>query len=98
MDPGKMKILVVLLFLAFSFLAEAQPSSDSLLIDGHYRTFHFNKPPSASHNGSLVFVLHGSGGSGKQIAGSAGKILGKRLEGNVLLCFSCVGKKYFNEN
>jgi len=87
------------LFLAFGFLAEAQPSftSDSLFIDGHYRTFHFNKPPSAPHNGSLVFVLHGSGGSGKQIAGAAGKLEEKSRAENVLLVYPDGYKKYWNE-
>lgn len=38
---------------------------DSLLVDGHYRTFHYLKP--SRPNATLIFVLHGSGGNGQQI-------------------------------
>src|SRR6267378_8318854 len=87
------------LFLAFSFLVQAQPSltSDSLLIDGHYRTFHFNKQQSLRDNASLVFVLHGSGGSGKEIAGSALKLEAKAPGENLLLVYPDGYKKYWNE-
>ncbi len=61
-------ILLFTLFLfVFSFYVKAQLgiTSDSIRIDGHNRTFHFQKPRSTKSNGSLMFVLHGSGGSGK---------------------------------
>jgi len=88
-----------LLFLALSFLVKAQPSltSDSLLIDGHYRTFHFNKQQSLRNSASLVFVLHGSGGSGKQIAGTALKLEAKASAENVLLVYPDGYKQYWNE-
>jgi polyhydroxybutyrate depolymerase len=89
----------VFLFPVFSFLVKAQPSltSDSLLIDGHYRSFHFNKPQSAGDPASLVFVLHGSGGSGEQIAGTALKLEAKAQAENVLLVYPDGYKKYWNE-
>ncbi|MFZ4059134.1 MAG: alpha/beta hydrolase family esterase [Ferruginibacter sp.] len=44
--------------------SNAQVISDSFLIDGIYRTFHFTKPQQLTHDGSLIFILHGSGGTG----------------------------------
>ena len=85
--------------LAFSFFLQAQPplSSDSLLVDGHYRTFHFDKQQSLRANASLVFVLHGSGGNGKQIATTALKLQEKAPGENVLLVYPDGYKKYWNE-
>jgi polyhydroxybutyrate depolymerase len=88
------------LFLVFSSLVvRAQPSltSDSILIDGNYRSFHFNKPQSPRNNGSLVFVLHGSGGSGKQIPGAALQLEEKAAAENLLLVYPDGYKRFWNE-
>ena len=60
-------------------------------------TFHFNKQQSLRNNASLVIVLHGSGGSGKQIAGAALKLEEKARTENVLLVYPDGYKKYWNE-
>ena len=61
-----MRLLFVLFFL-ICYQINAQVVSDSLLIEGHFRTFHFNQPAVSTKDFSLVFVLHGSGGSGPQM-------------------------------
>jgi poly(3-hydroxybutyrate) depolymerase len=38
--------------------------ADSIRIEGYWRNFHFRKPNVKSKGFSLVFVMHGSGGSG----------------------------------
>jgi len=92
-------LILTFLLLAFSFILQAQPPlfSDSLLIDGHYRTFHFNKQQTLRNDACLVFALHGSGGSGKGITGSALKLEAKASAENVLLVYPDGYKQYWNE-
>jgi polyhydroxybutyrate depolymerase len=92
-----MKIIriLVLLTLFGSFGAKAQIINDSLLIEGHYRTFHFLKP--ANNNSSLIFVLHGSGGNGLQMRSRATKLEAIAPSENILLVYPDGYKKYWNE-
>jgi polyhydroxybutyrate depolymerase len=87
--------LLILLTLLGSFGAKAQMIDDSLRIEGHYRTFHFLKP--ANDKASLVFVLHGSGGSGMQIRKGATKLEAIAPSENILLVYPDGYKKYWNE-
>lgn len=60
-----MRFLAVLLLLSATQLVRAQEIiSDSVLIDDHYRVFHFVKPAGTATRSNLLFVLHGSGGTG----------------------------------
>jgi polyhydroxybutyrate depolymerase len=86
---------IFLFFLLPGFYSKAQLISDSLIIDEHYRTFHFNKPASA--NTSLIFVLHGSGGSGKGVMGGATKLEAISENENILLVYPDGYKRYWNE-
>ena len=88
------------LFVAFSCtltLAHGQLISDSLLVEGHHRTFHFNSPSTNSANKSLVFVLHGSGGSGIGIMRQTSKLEAMAAEENFLVVYPDGYKKYWNE-
>jgi polyhydroxybutyrate depolymerase len=75
----------------------SQLVSDSFLIDGHYRTFHFNKPLSINSNSSLIFVLHGSGGNGLRSMGGTKKLMLKSESENILLVFPDAYQKNWNE-
>ena len=77
--------------------SKAQLVSDSFLIDGHYRTFHFNKPSVINPGGSLMFVLHGSGGNGIRSMGGTKKLMVKCESENLLLLFPDGYKKNWNE-
>ena len=66
-----MKAIVVTILLVVSENLCAQVMYDSLLIDGYYRTFGYNQTNAIKPGGSLVFVLHGSGGNGKGMMKSA---------------------------
>jgi polyhydroxybutyrate depolymerase len=97
-DMGKIFRIPILVLLVFiSVDSKAQLISDSLLIDGHYRSFHFNKPSSANTKASLIFVLHGSGGSGKGIMAGAEKLEAISGSENILLVNPDGYKKYWNE-
>jgi len=92
-----MKKLLPLLLFTFSINSFAQVTSDSIQVDGHFRTFHFVKPASIKADGSLVFVLHGSGGSGKNIMKAATKLAEQTSNENVLLVYPDGYKNYWNE-
>src|SRR5687768_1230664 len=95
-----MKLQALVLSLNFIFattLAVAQLASDSILIDGNYRSFYFNKPASVNKGKSLVFILHGSGGSGLDMAKKAGNLEQRSGKENFLVVYPNGYKKYWNE-
>lgn len=62
-----MKLIFTSFLIFIGLLVNAQVIIDSIKIDGKFRSFHFQKPETNTRNHSLVFVLHGSGGSGIQM-------------------------------
>lgn len=89
------KYFFIIAFTILTFSAKSQIINDSILVEGHYRTFHFLKP--AQNNASLVFVLHGSGGNGLQNRGGAKKIEAIAPTENILLVYPDGYKKFWNE-
>jgi polyhydroxybutyrate depolymerase len=90
--------LSILITTVFSLsIASAQLMSDSLLVDGHYRTFHYDKPANNARGNSLIFVLHGSGGSGKNMMKPAAGLQKLSASENFLLVFPDGYKNYWNE-
>ena len=87
------------LFLAFLFFTsvKSQVTNDSLLIDGHYRTFHFKKPSTKNTNASLIFVLHGSGGNGIKSMNGTTKLMEFSESEHILMVFPDGYKKNWNE-
>ena len=89
---------VFIIFLTICcFSAKAQVVTDSLLIDGHYRTFYFNKPKTGFKNGSLIFAMHGSGGNAKDFMKNAAKLEMKSEAENFIIVFPQGYKNYWNE-
>ena len=89
------KYAFILAFIISTLSAKSQIINDSILVEGHYRTFHFLKPAKA--NASLIFVLHGSGGNGLQNRGGAKKIEAIAPTENILLVYPDGYKKFWNE-
>jgi polyhydroxybutyrate depolymerase len=92
----KSTILFLLIGL-FGISLMAQTKSDSILIDGHQRSFYYL--PAPKPKASLVFVLHGSQGDGQIIRKSEAE---KKLEAiapaeNILLVYPNGYKRYWNE-
>lgn len=77
-------------------LAHGQVMSDSLKIDGNTRRFYFNKPPAFSQPG-LVFVLHGSGGNGRDMMRDATKMDARARTENTIVVYPDGYKRYWNE-
>ena len=75
----------------------AQVISDSLLIEGHYRVFHFDTPAQSLRRPSLIFVLHGSGGNGLGMMNSTRKMEQQATAQNAVLVYPDGYRKYWNE-
>ncbi len=92
-----MKTYIVFIFgLLFVFPGYGKLISDSLLIGKNYRSFHYDEPE-AKKNASLVFVLHGSGGSGLGMRDGARALSQKQTSENLLVVYPDGYKRYWNE-
>lgn len=83
--------------LLFFIAVKAQVVNDSLCIDGHYRSFYFNKPSVSNTKASLIFVLHGSGGNGLKSMKSATKLMALAENEHIMIVFPDGYKKNWNE-
>ncbi|HEX2631135.1 MAG TPA: PHB depolymerase family esterase [Chitinophagaceae bacterium] len=92
-----MKYLVVLLALSIGLTTRAQLISDSLMAGGYYRSFHYNDPHGQRSGGSLLFIMHGSGGSGKQIMQRTAAIEAMAAKENLLIVYPDAYQHYWNE-
>ncbi len=92
-----MKIINIFLFIQLSYAAKCQMVSDSILIEGRYRSFYFNKPPFKSSLKSLLFLMHGSGGSGDKMMSATKKLEAIAPAENLLLVYPNGYKNYWNE-
>ena len=91
------KLIISIVFLLFLIKLNAQVINDSIMIDGHYRTFHFNLPLKNSTNASLIFVLHGSGGNGIKSMKGTSKLLDIANKENLIILFPDGYLKNWNE-
>lgn len=92
-----MKKFTLSIFLLINFIVlKAQVVTDSIKIDNDYRTFNFNEPFVAA-NASLIFVMHGSGGSGKGMMRSTTKLEKLSKTENFIVVYPDGYKHYWNE-
>ena len=92
-----MKLFIAFLCLVVAGLQlPAQTISDSIMVDGRYRLFHFDEPQ-VRPNASLLFIMHGSGGSGKGIRPQAKKLAAIARQENLLIVYPDGYKHYWNE-
>lgn len=94
MIPFRCFYLILLFFICHQAI-KAQLLSDSILIDNHYRTFHFNKP--LHKHSSLLFVLHGSGADATQLMKRAEGLESIASDENIILVYPDAYKTYWNE-
>jgi polyhydroxybutyrate depolymerase len=78
-------------------VAQTPLINDSIMIDGRYRTFHYAEPSAKARPNQLVFVLHGSGGSGRGIAGRAQRLQSIAEAENIMLVYPDGYRKFWNE-
>jgi polyhydroxybutyrate depolymerase len=84
-------------FLSSKLKAQSAFTDDSLLVAGNYRVFHFHQPEAGATNASLVFVMHGSGGNGKQMAMRTDKLEALSAAENFLVVYPDAYKHFWNE-
>lgn len=94
----KLRAFLSLLYIVFLMhKIQAQVVSDSILIDGNFRSFSFQKPQDAEAGRSLVFILHGSGGTGRDMMNQTTKLEERSAPDNVLFVYPNGYKRYWNE-
>lgn len=76
--------------------AQGQVITDSFLIEGHYRTFNY-KDPGNDKRSNLMFVMHGSGGSGMNMMNPTSKLEAKAKAEDLLLVYPDGYQHYWNE-
>ena len=92
-----MKKLALIILLSVSLTANSQLIKDSLLIEGHYRTFVYNQPAADLTGGSLMFVIHGSGGSSSNMLPQTKKLEAIAAAEKLLLVYPDGYQRYWNE-
>ncbi|MGC4036315.1 MAG: poly(3-hydroxybutyrate) depolymerase [Chitinophagaceae bacterium] len=91
------RLFLLSLFITGATAAYSQFASDSILIEGHYRSFHYKQPVGDIKNHVIIFIMHGSGGNGLQMTEPA-KHLQTEAEGMAFFLVYPDGyKNYWNE-
>lgn len=88
-------LLITLLFIARS--ACSQMVIDSILIEGHYRNFTYKLPENSLKDGSIMFVLHGSGGNSKDMILKTAKLQVISNNEKLLIVYPDGYQHYWNE-
>src|SRR4051812_27083008 len=92
-----MKILSFSFLFLLSLAAHSQLITDSLLIEKHYRSFSYFKPATSLNNGSLMFVMHGSGGSNTDVIKRTEKLESIAAQEKLLVVYPNGYQHYWNE-
>ncbi len=92
-----MKYILFILLLAVSPAAHSQLMTDSILIEKHYRTFHYNQPAGDIQGGSLLFIMHGSGGSSSDMLKHTTKLEARSAKDKLLVVYPDGYQHFWNE-
>ena len=79
------------------FQSDSMFQSDSILIEGRYRSFQFKKRVKLKAGASLLFLMHGSGGTGLGMAKTTGKLQAIADRENLLIVYPDGYQHYWNE-
>jgi len=92
-----MKYCFTFLLISCCMAANCQLITDSLLIEGHYRTFQYSKPTAAIDDGSLLFIMHGSGGSSGDMIKRTVQLEAQAAAEKLLVVYPNGYQHYWNE-
>jgi polyhydroxybutyrate depolymerase len=95
--PAMKKVYTSIFFLYIFVASVAQVMPDSLLIENHFRSFYFDAPKADARDFDIVFVLHGSGGTGLDMVMPAKKLQAISSEQHMLLVYANGYKNFWNE-
>lgn len=91
-----MKYTLALVLILFSTVCNSQLITDSILIESHYRSFCYNKPADVK-GGSLLFIMHGSGGSSTDMIISTKGLEAMAPKDKLLVVYPNGYQHYWNE-
>lgn len=92
-----MRLIFCSLFFFISFNTKSQFITDSVLIEKHYRTFQYHTPSGNLKNGSLLFIMHGSGGSSSDILKRTTKLEERTAADRLLVVYPDGYQHFWNE-
>jgi polyhydroxybutyrate depolymerase len=92
-----MKQILAAISLFISTAAYSQPTTDSLLVEGHYRTFQYVEPAKPLNNGNLLFIMHGSGGSSNDMVKRATQLQATAATEQLLIVYPDGYRHFWNE-
>lgn len=92
-----MKNVLLITLLLISEFAHGQLITDSLLIEGHYRTFSYYLPQTSLKSGSILFIMHGSGGSSKDMFSKTTGLQSIANKEKLLIVYPDGYQHYWNE-
>ena len=91
-----MKKLILILFI-FATNAQAQTITDSIWVENGYRSFHYLKNEEAQTKKKLLFILHGSGGTGMEMVQASAGLHTAAVLNSTIIVYANGYKKYWNE-
>lgn len=91
------KLLLFTSLLIASMATKSQLVTDSILVEEHYRTFQYNQPSGNINNGSLLFIMHGSGSSSTDMLKRTAKLEARSAADKLLVVYPDAYQHYWNE-
>ncbi len=92
-----MKKIFLFVLLLCTLSSKSQLITDSILIENHYRTFSYYQPAGSKTNGSLMFVMHGSGGNSSDMLPHTTKLEALAVKENLLVVYPAGYLHFWNE-
>jgi len=92
-----MKKIFVSVLLLCCLCCKSQLITDSLLIENHFRSFSYYQPARSKTNGSLMFVMHGSGGSSNDMLPQTHQLEANAGKENLLVVYPNGYLHFWNE-
>lgn len=92
-----MKSILSIVLLFISGFAYSQIITDSILVENHYRSFSYNLPKKSLKGGSVIFIMHGSGGSSKDIIAKTTELQSIAGNDKLLIVYPEGYQHYWNE-
>lgn len=92
-----MKKIFTSILALIAIAAHSQWIKDSVLIEGHSRTFTFHQPGTDLNGGSLLFLMHGSGGKSSDIIAKTNKLEAIAAKDKLLVVYPDGYQHFWNE-
>lgn len=93
----RLQFIFFIALLLQAITVQSQLITDSVLIEGHYRSFSYYKPAVDISSGNLMFVMHGSGGSSADMIKRTVKLEAIAAAEKLLLVYPNGYQRYWNE-